>query len=30
MERMENDWIAKIVYVGECAGNRSVGWPQER
>ena len=25
MERMESDRIAKIVYVGECAGSRSVG-----
>ena len=25
MERMENDRIAKRVYVGKCAGTRSVG-----
>ena len=25
MERIENDRIAKRVYVGECADNRSVG-----
>ena len=30
MERMERDRIAKGVYVGECAGNRSVGIPQKR
>ena len=24
VERMENDMIAKRVYVGECAGSRSV------
>ena len=27
---MENDRIAKRVYVGECAGNRSVGRPWKR
>ena len=27
---MENDRIAKIVYVGECAGSRSVGKPRKR
>ena len=27
---MENDRIAKRVYVGECAGSRSVGRPQKR
>ena len=27
---MENDRIAKGVYVGECAGIRSVGWPRKR
>ena len=27
---MENDRIAKMVYVGECAGSRSVGRPQKR
>ena len=26
----ENDRIAKRVYVGECAGSRSVGRPQKR
>ena len=25
MERMKNDRIAKRVYIGECAGNCSVG-----
>ena len=29
MERMENDRIAKRVYVGECAGSRSVGRPRK-
>ena len=29
MERMESDRIAKRVYVGECAGNHSVGTPEE-
>ena len=27
VERMENDRIAKRVYVRECGGNRSVGRP---
>ena len=27
---MENDRIAKRVYVGECAGSRSVGRPRKR
>ena len=27
---MENDTIAKRVYVGECAGSRSVGRPRKR
>ena len=27
---MENDRIAKKVYVGECAGSHSVGRPQKR
>ena len=27
---MENDRIAKRVYVGECAGSRSVGSPWKR
>ena len=30
VERMERDRIAKRVYVGECAGNRSVGRPRKR
>ena len=30
VERMENDRIAKIVYVGECAGSCSVGRPRKR
>ena len=30
VERMERDRIAKKVYVGECAGSRSVGRPQKR
>ena len=30
VERRENDRIAKRVYVGECAGSRSVGRPWER
>ena len=30
IERMENDSIAKRVYVGECAGSRSVGKPWKR
>ena len=30
MERMENDRIAKRVYVGEIAGNRSEGRPWKR
>ena len=30
VERMENDRIAKRGYVGECAGNHSVGRPQKR
>ena len=30
VERMKNDSIAKRVYVEECAGSRSVGWPQKR
>ena len=28
VERMERDRIAKRVYVGECAGSRSVGRPR--
>ena len=30
LERMENDRIAKRVYVGEFAGSRSVGRPRKR
>ena len=30
VERMEKDRIAKRVYVGECAGSRSVGRPRKR
>ena len=30
VERVENDRIAKRVYVGECAGSRSVGRPRKR
>ena len=30
VERMENDKIAKRVYVGECAGSYSVGRPRKR
>ena len=30
VKRMENDRIAKRVYVGECAGSRSVGRPRKR
>ena len=30
VERLKNDRIAKRVYVGECAGSRSVGKPQKR
>ena len=30
MERIGNDMISKIVYVGECAGSRLVGWPRKR
>ena len=30
VERMKNERIAKRVYVGECAGSRSVGRPQKR
>ena len=26
MERLENDRIAKMVYVGEYAGSHSIGW----
>ena len=30
VERMENNRIAKRVYIGECAGSRSVGMLQKR
>ena len=30
MERMENDKIAKRVYVGVCAGSSSVSRPRKR
>ena len=30
MERMENERIAKRVYVGECAGSRSLDRPRKR
>ena len=30
LERMENDIIAKRVYVGKCGGSRSVGRPRKR
>ena len=30
LERMENNRIAKRVYVGECAGSCSVGRPRKR
>ena len=30
MERMERDRIAKRVYVGKCAGSRSMGRPRKR
>ena len=30
MERIENDRIAKRVYIGKCAGNPSVGRPRKR
>ena len=30
LERMERDRIAKRVYIGECAGSRSVGRPRKR
>ena len=30
VEKMENNRIAKRVYVGKCAGSYSVGRPQER
>ena len=29
VERIEKDMIAKRVYVGECAGSRSVGRPRK-
>ena len=30
VERMEKDRIAKTVYIGDCAGSRSVGRPRKR
>ena len=30
VERMERDRIVKRAHEGECAGSRSVGWPQKR
>ena len=30
VERMERDSIAKRIYVGECAGSRSVSRPRKR
>ena len=30
VERMENDSFVKRVYVGECAGSRSVGRPRKK
>ena len=30
VERMENDRIVKKVYVGECAGSRSMGRPRKK
>ena len=30
MERIENDRIAKRIYVGVCAGSRSVDRPRKR
>ena len=30
VERMENDRIAKRVYVRKCAGSRSIGRPRKR
>ena len=30
MERVERDRIAKRVYLGECAGSRSVGRPHKK
>ena len=30
VKRMENNRIAKRVYVRECAGSRSVDWPRKR
>ena len=29
-ERMGNDRISKMVYVGECVGRRLVGWSRKR
>ena len=30
VERMENDRIAKMVYIWECAGSHSVGRPRKK
>ena len=30
VERMENDKIAKRVYVRKCGGSRSMGWPRKK
>ena len=30
VERMKNDKITKKVYVGKCAGSRSMGRPRKR
>ena len=30
VERMENDKITKRIYVGECAGSRSMGRPRKK
>ena len=30
VERMKSDRIAKRIYLGECAGSRSVGRPRKR
>ena len=30
VEKAENDSVAKSVYVGECAGSRSLGRPRKR
>ena len=30
VERMENDWIVKMVYVRKCSGSHSVGRPRKK